>query len=76
MFIARRGRSELTTTILAPGELADLVERMLHRWDRHVDTVDVTSRTARGVGTRARLVLARSQQLIQYFYGADGAGRR
>jgi len=49
---------------------------MLHRWDRHVDTVDVTSRTARGVGTRARLVLARSQQLIQYFYGADGAGRR
>ena len=29
VFIARRGRSELTTTILAPGELADLVERML-----------------------------------------------
>src|SRR5215211_5468635 len=25
VFIARRGRSELTTTILAPGELADLV---------------------------------------------------
>jgi len=29
VFVARRGRSELTTTILAPGELADLVERML-----------------------------------------------
>ena len=25
VFVARRGRSELTTTILAPGELADLV---------------------------------------------------
>jgi hypothetical protein len=29
VFVARRGRSKLTTTILAPGELADLVERML-----------------------------------------------
>jgi pilus assembly protein CpaF len=27
VFVARRGRSELTTTILAVGELADLVER-------------------------------------------------
>ena len=26
VFVARRGRSELTTTILAPGELVDLVE--------------------------------------------------
>ena len=32
MFVARRGRSELTTTILAPGELADLVERVLRTW--------------------------------------------
>ena len=31
VFVARRGRSELTTTILAPGELADLVERLPHR---------------------------------------------
>ena len=29
VFIARRGRSELTTTILGVGQLADLVERML-----------------------------------------------
>ena len=29
VFVARRGRSELTTTILAAGEVADLVERML-----------------------------------------------
>ncbi|SFF34835.1 hypothetical protein [Blastococcus tunisiensis] len=37
MFIARRGRSELTTTILAPGELADLVERMLRTSGRRID---------------------------------------
>jgi pilus assembly protein CpaF len=33
VFVARRGRSELTTTVLAPGQLADLVERMLARRD-------------------------------------------
>ena len=37
MFIARRGHSELTTTILAPGELADLVERMLRTSGRRID---------------------------------------
>ena len=37
VFVARRGRSELTTTILAPGELADLVERMLRTSGRRVD---------------------------------------
>ena len=37
MFIARRGRSELTTTILAPSELADLVERMLRTSGRRID---------------------------------------
>jgi pilus assembly protein CpaF len=36
VFIARRGRSELTTTILAPGELADL-ERMLRTSGRRID---------------------------------------
>ncbi|SNS01406.1 hypothetical protein, partial [Blastococcus mobilis] len=30
-------RSELTTTILAPGELADLVERMLRTSGRRID---------------------------------------
>ena len=29
VFVARRGRSELTTTILRPDEVRDLVERML-----------------------------------------------
>jgi len=37
VFLARRGRSELTTTILAPGELADLVERMLRTSGRRID---------------------------------------
>ena len=37
MFVARRGRSELTTTILAPGEPADLVERMLRTSGRRID---------------------------------------
>ena len=32
--IARRGRSELTTTILGAGQLADLVERMLRTLGR------------------------------------------
>jgi pilus assembly protein CpaF len=37
VFVARRGRSELTTTILTTGELADLVERMLRTSGRRVD---------------------------------------
>src|SRR5215212_8087160 len=40
VFIARRGRSELTTTILGAGQLADLVdlvERMLRSSDRRID---------------------------------------
>jgi pilus assembly protein CpaF len=38
VFIARRCRRELTTTTLAPGELADLVERMLRTSGRRIDT--------------------------------------
>jgi pilus assembly protein CpaF len=37
VFIARRGRSELTTTILRPDEVRDLVERMLKTSGRRVD---------------------------------------
>ena len=37
VFIARRGRSELTTTILGPSQLADLVERMLRTSGRRID---------------------------------------
>jgi len=37
VFVARRGRSELTTTILSTEALADLVERMLRTSGRRVD---------------------------------------
>lgn len=37
MFVARAGRSELTTTVLEPGQLQDLVERMLKSSGRRVD---------------------------------------
>ena len=37
VFVARRGRSELTTTILSPGQVQDLVERMLKSSGRRVD---------------------------------------
>ncbi|WP_369251854.1 hypothetical protein [Geodermatophilus amargosae] len=37
VLVARRGRSELTTTILGAGELADLVERMLRSSGRRID---------------------------------------
>jgi pilus assembly protein CpaF len=37
VFVARRGRSELTTAILADGQIQDLVERMLKHSGRRVD---------------------------------------
>jgi pilus assembly protein CpaF len=37
VFVARGGRSELTTTILGPGVVEDLVERMLSSSGRRVD---------------------------------------
>jgi pilus assembly protein CpaF len=37
VFIAKRGRSELTTTILSEGEVRDLVEKMLKSSGRRVD---------------------------------------
>jgi pilus assembly protein CpaF len=37
VFVARRGRSELTTTILSPGQVQELVERMLKTSGRRVD---------------------------------------
>ena len=37
VFVARRGHSELTTTILGRGEVRDLVERMLKSSGRRVD---------------------------------------
>jgi pilus assembly protein CpaF len=37
VFVARRGRSELTTAILSDGQIQDLVERMLKHTGRRVD---------------------------------------
>ena len=37
VFVARRGRSELTTVVLRPGQVANLVERMLRTSGRRVD---------------------------------------
>jgi len=37
VFVARRGRSELTTAILSDGQIEDLVERMLKHTGRRVD---------------------------------------
>jgi pilus assembly protein CpaF len=37
VFVARSGRSELTTTILSAGEPADLVERILRTSGRRID---------------------------------------
>ena len=37
VFVARRGRSELTTAILSDGQIQDLVERMLKHSGRRVD---------------------------------------
>lgn len=52
VFIARRGRSELTTTVLAEQQVMDLVERMLRSSGRRVDRcepfVDAALPTAAG----------------------------
>ncbi len=37
VFVARRGRSELTTTILTPAQVRDMIERMLRSSGRRVD---------------------------------------
>jgi pilus assembly protein CpaF len=52
VFIARHGRSELTTTILTAGAVRDLVERMLKSSGRRVDLSRLlSSRTCRRVVT-------------------------
>jgi pilus assembly protein CpaF len=54
VFVARRGRSELTTTILDEGQVHDLVEKMLKTSGRRVDLstpfVDVRQRQSVGIG--------------------------
>jgi hypothetical protein len=60
VFIARWGRSELTTTILAPGELADLVERMLRTSGRRVDMSTPFVDAMMPDGSRLHLVIPTS----------------
>ena len=55
VFVARRGRSELTTTILSDGQVRDLVERMLKSTGRRVDLstpfAQPSQHAQEGVGT-------------------------
>jgi pilus assembly protein CpaF len=54
VFIARRGRSELTTTILRPDEVRDLVERMLKSSGRRATHRYAESPSQRDLGRHAR----------------------
>ena len=87
VFIARRGRSELTTTILGHGELADLVERMLRTSGRRIDMstpfVDAMmpdgSRAARGhppVHADSRHTSTDAWQAPKVFGASDGGYMR
>ena len=57
VFVARRGVSELTTTILAPGEVADLVERMLASSGRRVDVSSPFCDASLPDGSRLHVVI-------------------
>jgi Flp pilus assembly CpaF family ATPase len=57
VFVARRGRSELTTTILAPGEPADLVERMLRTSGRRIDMSQPFVDAMMPAGSRLHVVI-------------------
>ncbi len=60
MFVARRGRSELTTAILSEGQVRELVEKMLKSTGRRVDLSTPSSLLAEEhvspASTSARLV--------------------
>ena len=57
VFVARRGRSELTTVILAEAEVADLVERMLATTGRRIDLSQPFVDAALPDGSRLHVVL-------------------
>ena len=63
MFVARHGRSELTTTILGAGELADLVERMLRTSGRRVDMSTPFVDAMMPDGSRLHVVIPMSTRL-------------
>lgn len=57
VFVARRGRSELTTLILAENEVADLVERMLRISGRRLDLSTPFVDAALPDGSRLHVVI-------------------
>jgi pilus assembly protein CpaF len=57
VFIARHGRSELTTTILGEGQVQDLVERMLKSSGRRVDLSQPFVDATLGDGSRLHVVI-------------------
>jgi pilus assembly protein CpaF len=57
VFVARRGVSELTTTILTAGEVQDLVERMLAGSGRRVDVSSPFCDAALPDGSRLHVVI-------------------
>lgn len=57
VFVARRGRSELTTTVLAEAEVRDLVERMLQWSGRRVDLSSPFVDAALPDGSRLHVVI-------------------
>jgi len=57
VFIARRGRTELTTTILAPSQVYELVERMLRTSGRRIDLSEPFVDAALPDGSRLHVVI-------------------
>ena len=57
VFVARRGRSELTTTVLGPHVVEDLVERMLKSSGRRVDVSSPFVDAALPDGSRLHVVV-------------------
>lgn len=57
VFVARRGRPELTTAILRPGQLEDLVQRVLERTGRRVDLSTPFVDAALPDGSRLHVVI-------------------
>jgi len=57
VFIARRGRSELTTTILAAAQVHELVERMLRTSGRRIDLSEPFVDAALPDGSRLHVVI-------------------
>ncbi len=57
VFVARGGRSELTTTILGAGQLGDLVERMLRTSGRRIDMSTPFVDAMMPVGSRLLVVI-------------------